>query len=79
MGSPVNMLVGGGTVPRGTAPMSDFPQTPSVPSPGSGGSVGVQANVIDGTPLRVATIVVLSVAGLAGLRWAGFKFNVTVG
>lgn len=79
MGSPVNMLVGGGAVPSGSAPMSGYPQTPSVPSPGSGSSLGVQANVIDGTPLRVATIVVLSVAGLAGLRWAGFKFNVTVG
>lgn len=79
MGSPVNMLVGGGAVPRGSAPMSGYPQTPSVPSPSSAASVGIQAGGIDGTPLRVATIVVLSIAGLAGLRWAGFKFNVTVG
>jgi hypothetical protein len=77
MGSPVNIMVGGG-LGAGTAPMSNYPQTPSV---ATGSSVGVEAggSIIDGTPLRVVTIVALAILGLAGLKWAGFKFNVTVG
>lgn len=77
-GSPVNTLLGESAI-GATAPMSGYPQTPSVANPG-GSSVDASASAtIDGTPLRVATVVVLAVAGLAGLRWAGFKFNLTVG
>lgn len=61
-----------------SAPHSNYPQTPTVASTGDK-TVGVEASMIDGTPLRVATLIVLVVVGLAGLRWAGFKFNVTVG
>lgn len=76
MGAPVNVMVGGGI--GATAPHSDYPQTPSV---ASGSSVGVSAggSVIDGTPMRVATLVLLMVFALAGFKWAGYKFNVTVG
>jgi hypothetical protein len=79
-GSPVNTLVGGGVRigDQQTAPMSGYPQTPSVAS-GSSVGIGASAGIVDGTPMRVATLVVLSIAGLAGLKWAGFKFNVTVG
>lgn len=35
--------------------------------------------VIDGTPARVAALGLLSLAILVGLRWSGFKFNVTAG
>lgn len=76
MAAPVNVMVG--SMPGSTAPMSAYPQTSSVAS-GSSVSVGVGGRVIDGTPMRVATLVALSIAGLAGLKWAGFKFNVTVG
>ena len=61
-----------------TAPMSEYAQTPTVQG-GEGGGLGIQARVIDGTPMRVATIGVLAVLGLAGLKWAGYKFNVTTG
>ena len=71
----VNMLVGN---TGAMAPMSSYPQTPSVAS-GSETGVTKSAKVVDGTPLRVATLAVLAIGGLAGLRWAGFKFNVTVG
>jgi hypothetical protein len=76
MGAPVNVMVGGGL--SSSAPMSGYPQTPSV---ASGSSVGVTAggSIIDGTPMRVATLVALAIFGLAGLKWAGFKFYVTVG
>lgn len=33
--------------------------------------------VIDGTPARVAALGIVALATLVGLRWAGFKFNVT--
>lgn len=62
----------------GPAPHSSYPQTPTVASTGDK-TVGVEASMIDGTPLRVASLILLVVVGLAGLRWAGFKFNVTVG
>lgn len=78
MGMPVNSLVGGGISMGATAPMSDYPQTQGVPHPGGSG-IEAKAAIVDGTPMRVATVVVLAVAGLAGLKWAGFKFNVTVG
>jgi uncharacterized membrane protein (Fun14 family) len=70
----VNVMFGGGA----TAPHSNYAQTPSPVSSGDLG-VGAEAGIIDGTPMRVATLVVLAIVGLAGLRWAGFKFNVTVG
>lgn len=35
--------------------------------------------VIDGTPARVAAFGLVSLAILVGLRWSGFKFNVTAG
>ena len=76
MGAPVNVMVGGGI--GSSAPMSNYPQTPSVAS-GSSVGVGVGGTIIDGTPVRVATLVALAIFGLAGLKWAGFKFNVTVG
>lgn len=72
----VNTLIGG--FGGATAPMSGYAQTPSVPATGAEG-VGASVSLIDGTPMRVATIIVLTVVGLAGLRWSGFKFNVTTG
>jgi hypothetical protein len=69
-------MVGGGV--SSSAPMSQYPQTPTVAS-GSSVNVGAGGSVIDGTPMRVATLVALAIFGLAGLKWAGFKFNVTVG
>jgi len=60
------------------APHSAYPQTPVVPDP-AGSALGQERKVVDGTPLRAATLLVLAIGGLAGLRWAGFKFNVTVG
>lgn len=76
MGAPVNVMVGGGL--GSSAPMSNYAQTPSV---ASGSQVGVTAgaSVVDGTPMRVATLVILMIFGLAGLKWAGWKFNITVG
>jgi hypothetical protein len=62
----------------GGAPHSAYQQTPSVAT-GSEMGIGGSVNLTDGTPMRVATIILLTVAGLAGLRWAGFKFNVTAG
>ena len=62
----------------GTAPMSNYAQTASVPT-GSETGIGGALSLNDGTPMRVATIMLLMVAGLAGLKWAGFKFNVTAG
>lgn len=70
----VNVMFGG----SGTAPHSGYAQTPS-PASGSEVGIGAEAGIVDGTPMRVATLVVLSIVGLAGLKWAGFKFNVTVG
>lgn len=34
--------------------------------------------VVDGTPVRVATIAVAAAIGLLALKWAGFRFNVGV-
>lgn len=76
MQSPVNLMVGGGL--GSTAPHSEYPQTPTVAS-GSQVSVGASGNIVDGTPMRVATIVAVAILALVGLKWAGFKFNVTVG
>lgn len=42
-------------------------------------ATSAKAQVIDGTPARVAALAVLSVAILVGFRWSGVKFNVTVG
>lgn len=76
MGAPVNIMVGGGL--GSSAPMSDYTQTPSVAS-GSQVSVGAGGSIIDGTPMRVATIVAIAIFALVGFKWAGYKFNVTVG
>jgi hypothetical protein len=68
-----NFGLGGG----GSAPMSSYPQTPTVAP--SGDAIVSAGASIDGTPTRVVTIIVLSVLGLAGLKWAGYRFNVTSG
>lgn len=62
----------------GSAPHSGYIQTPSVAS-AAHSEVGAGVSLVDGTPMRVATLIVLVVLGLAGLRWAGFRFNVTSG
>lgn len=67
-----------GSVPGGSAPMSNYNQTPSVPDTGAG-AIGANISLIDGTPMRVATFIVVAVLGLAGFKWAGYKFNVTSG
>lgn len=71
-----NIMAGANVGPL--APHSNYAQTPIVPDP-AGSALGLEAKVIDGTPLRVATIVVVTIGGLVGLRWLGYKFNVTVG
>ncbi len=73
-----NTLFGAGPGTAGTAPMSNYNQTPSVTDTGAS-SIGANFSFIDGTPMRVATIIILAVAGLAGFKWAGYKFNVTSG
>jgi len=72
----VNTMFGVG--PGGSAPMSSYAQTPSVPESGHLG-VGASVSGMDGTPLRVVTIMALMVLGLAGFKWAGYRFNVTSG
>lgn len=67
-----------GSVPGGTAPMSQYPQTPGA-AQAPHETIGANVSLIDGTPMRVATIIVLSVVGLAGMKWAGYRFNVTSG
>lgn len=62
----------------GTAPHSSYAQTPSTAQTGQE-TVGGGISLIDGTPMRIATIMILMVLGLAGLRWAGYRFNVTSG
>jgi hypothetical protein len=76
LGAPVNIMVGGQL--GSTAPMSNYAQTPTVAT-GSEVGVGAGGAIIDGTPMRVATLILLAIFALVGLRWAGFKFNVTVG
>lgn len=71
-----NPMFGG--VPGGTAPMSNYSQTPSVHDTGAS-SIGANVALVDGTPMRVATFIILAVVGLAGFKWAGYKFNVTSG
>lgn len=67
-----------GSTPGATAPMSNYAQTASVPDTGAS-SIGVNFSLIDGTPMRVATGIIVLVAALAGFRWSGYKFNVTSG
>lgn len=69
---------GGQVTGTQNAPHSGFIQTPS-PAVSGQSEVGANIGLIDATPMRVATIIVLVVLGLAGLRWAGFRFNVTAG
>jgi hypothetical protein len=61
-----------------SAPMSSYAQTPTVPEAGHLG-LGANVSAMDGTPMRVVTIMILAVVGLAGLKWAGYRFNVTSG
>ena len=72
----VNTMFGGNI--GGTAPHSQYAQTPTVPA-AQDATVGVGLSLVDGTPVRIATLIVLAVAGLAGLKWAGYRFNVTSG
>lgn len=74
MGLPANTMFGNPVVPL--QPSSGMPQTPVPAEPTT---IGGTVTVVDGTPMRVASIVILAGVGLAGLKWAGFKFNVTVG
>jgi hypothetical protein len=71
---PAHNSMVGGPAPGGTAPMSGYKQTQVPLTPNSSGSL-----VIDGTPLRVVTIIGIAVLGVIGLRKAGFKFNVIAG
>lgn len=68
VGIPTNMMANveymAGTAPSG-----------GVSTVNSGGNT----TVVDGTPARVAAVLAFSVAVLVGLRWSGFKFNVTAG
>lgn len=64
---------------QATAPMSGYPQTPSTPQPASAPTLSGNSRVIDGTPLRVATIGGLMIAGLVGLKYVGLKFNISAG
>ena len=70
----VNTMFGAGP----TAPHSAYAQTPSPPATGAE-SVGFNLSLTDGTPMRIVTIMVLVILGLAGLKWAGYRFNVTGG
>lgn len=67
-----------GSPPGGPAPMSGYAQTPGVSQTGAE-TVGVSGTLVDGTPMRVATIILLMVAGLAGLKALNYRFNVTSG
>jgi hypothetical protein len=70
-----NTMIGGSFGAQ--APMSGYPQT-QVPT-ASQSAMGSGGSVIDGTPMRVVTLIALAVGGIVGLRYAGFKFNVTAG
>lgn len=71
----VNILAGGGyTLPAGAAnPGSAQTAAAAVQTPVASGSL-----VVDGTPVRVAAVVIAAAAGIVALRWAGFKFNVAI-
>ncbi len=58
----------------GFSAQSAHSEAPNTPSPSMRGdqTVGAEARFSDGTPMRVASIVLLSIIGLAGLKWAGF-------
>lgn len=71
-----NPMVGiGGSVGLG-APMSNYGQTPSTEPTGIGVSAG---GSIDGTPTRVATLVIITLAGIALFKWGNIKFNIAAG
>jgi hypothetical protein len=70
-----NTMIGGSFGAQ--SPMSGYPQT-QVPTQAQN-ALGIGGGVIDGTPMRVVTIVAIAVGGVIGLRYAGFKFNVTAG
>lgn len=47
---------------------------PAVAAPAGAGAT----LVVDGTPVRVVMLALAAAAGIAALRWAGFRFNVGV-
>ena len=53
------------------------PTTTSQKQPSLDGNPG--SHIIDGTPARVASIGVIALALIVGMRWAGIKFNVAIG
>lgn len=60
--------------------VSGPPPIASIPDmAAASGLPGGNAIVVDGTPVRVAAFTLAAAAGLAALRWAGFRFNVGVG
>lgn len=65
---PDNYLSGGQFVAAQTTSGAAAPEATSA-----------KAQVIDGTPSRVAALGVLSIAILLAFRYSGVKFNVTVG
>lgn len=58
----------------GTAYVASGGASPDDPSAQAASN---RQTVIDGTPARVAGIGLFALAVLIGLRWGGFKFNVT--
>lgn len=71
-----NTMVGGGIGIGGTAPMSGYNQTPSTEPASLTGNVGAS---IDGTPVRVGTLVIGSLIVLAIFHFGKVKFNVAAG
>lgn len=61
----------------GQAPVTGAPPTSTQPTQMTG-AVGTP-DIIDGTPVRVAGLILASALGIWGLRLAGFKFSVTAG
>lgn len=58
--------------------MSGYSQTPSPVTSQEGLSTNVGLT-IDGTPTRVATIAVVTLAGIALFKFGGIKFNIAAG
>ena len=65
-----------GYLPGGTQFVSGGGVAPGDPTAEAASN---RQTVIDGTPARVAALGLVSLAILVGLRWSGFKFNVTAG
>lgn len=56
--------------------MSSYGQTPSTEPTGIGVSAG---GSIDGTPTRVATLIIVTLVGIAAFKWGNIKFNIAAG